>query len=116
MEKHPNLSYEQASKKVNVDKIRRETEEEFKKYDALHDPDQVAGGDPTEIHGVGSSGANRSIGGQWSHGRAAELREKIKEATKGMSKEELEKTRLNIKLKYTVDNSKNKGEKKHGKN
>ena len=108
MEKHPNMSYEQARKRVNVDKIRRETEEEFKKVDALHDPDQEAGGDPKEIHGVGSSGANRSIGAQWSHGRAAQMYEKIKEATKGMSKEELERTRLNIRLKYTVDNGKNK--------
>lgn len=106
MKEKPYLSYEKASKKVNVDKIRRKTEKEFKKLDALHEPDQVAGGDPEEIHAVGSSGANRSIGSQWHHGRADDMYKEIKEAAKGMTREELENTRLNIKLKYTIVNSK----------
>jgi hypothetical protein len=66
----------------------------------------VAGGDPEEIHAVGSSGANRSIGSQWYHGRADDMYKEIKEAAKGMTREELENTRLNIKLKYTIVNSK----------
>ena len=106
MKEKPYLSYEKASKKVNVDKIRRKTEKEFKKLDALHEPDQVAGGDPEEIHAVGSSGANRSIGSQWYHGRADDMYKEIKEAAKGMTREELENTRLNIKPKYTIVNSK----------
>ena len=105
MSKHPNMSYEDASKKVDVRRIRNEVSEELKNMDALHDPDQNAGGDPTNIHGIDSSGANRSIGSQWSKGRSEELYQKIKEAAKGMSREELENTRLNIRLKYTVKES-----------
>jgi hypothetical protein len=32
---------------------------------ALHDPDQIAGGDPTKIKKLGSKNINSSIGSQW---------------------------------------------------
>lgn len=32
---------------------------------ALHDPDQIAGGNPTNVTGVGDSRVNSSIGAQW---------------------------------------------------
>lgn len=102
MQKDPNLTYEQASRQVNWGAIRQDAETELKGTDALHDPDQNAGGDPTNIHSIGSSSVNRSIGSQWGHGRVEELYEKIKEASAGMSRNEMENTRLNIRLDYSV--------------
>jgi len=47
--------------------------------DALHSPDQIAGGNPEHITGVGDKGVNRSLGGQWRHGRADELENHVNE-------------------------------------
>ena len=101
MEHDPGMSYEQASNMVDWEDLRQEAEQEISRFDALHNPDQNAGGDPSIISGIDSSSINRAIGSQWGRGRSDELFQKIKEATKGMTREEMEHTRLNIKLNYS---------------
>jgi hypothetical protein len=69
----------------------------MKGLDALHTPDQVAGGalNPTPT-GMGSSSANRSIGGQWKQGgRIQGLDKVVSDAVKEHGKN----ARLNVKLK-----------------
>lgn len=55
---------------------RKEAEAEADKWlstqAALHNPDQVAGGDPTKVTGVGDGRINSSIGGQWGKGGLAD--------------------------------------------
>ena len=48
---------------------------------ATHTPDLVAGGDGT-ISGLGDASVNKSIGSQWGHGRADQLRSNAEEAKK----------------------------------
>jgi hypothetical protein len=46
-------------------KAEREAAKFLKTQAALHDPDQIAGGDPTKIRQLGSKYINSSIGSQW---------------------------------------------------
>lgn len=46
---------------------------------ALHSPDQVAGGNPENVTGVGDASVNESIGVQWRHERANKLEEEVKQ-------------------------------------
>lgn len=87
MEADPSLSAEEAE---------RLAAEELRGGAALHNPDQVAGGDPTEIHAYGSGRANSALGSMWGHGRADDMYQQIKEQTKGMTREEMENTHLNV--------------------
>ena len=89
MEHNPDLTRNEAENTVSV---------ELKDGAALHNPDQVAGGFPTEIHGYGSSAVNSALGSLWGHGRADALYDQIKEASQNMTKEELETTYLNVHL------------------
>ncbi|QOS82315.1 hypothetical protein JNUCC31_05450 [Paenibacillus sp. JNUCC31] len=84
------LSREEANKKA---------EEWLKEQAALHNPDQIAGGKPEKIGGVGDKRVNSSIGSQWKS-RIRELDKQIREIASTMTKEERESTFLNIKLKY----------------
>ena len=89
MEQDANLTQEEAELRVaNM----------LKGGAALHDPDQIAGGFSTEIHGYGSAGANSALGSLWGHDRAENLYEQIKEKSKGMSRDEMENAKLNIRL------------------
>jgi Novel toxin 15 len=47
---------------------------------ALHDPDQIAGGNPSGLHNLGNRRINSSIGSQWGRGRAAELDARVRAA------------------------------------
>lgn len=87
MEADPSLSAEEAE---------RLADEELKGGAALHNPDQVAGGDPTDIHAYGSGKANSAMGSLWGHGRADDMYNQIKEQTQGMTREEMENTHLNV--------------------
>ena len=76
--------------------IERLAAEELRGGASLHNPDQVAGGDPTEIHAYGSGRANSALGSMWGHGRANDMHNQILEQTKGMTREEMENTHLNV--------------------
>jgi hypothetical protein len=64
---------------------------------ALHNPDQIAGGDPSWVSRVGDAGVNSSIGSQWKN-LISGMETSIKQAASKMTVEELATTKLNIKL------------------
>ncbi|SUV07373.1 bacillus transposase protein [Priestia megaterium] len=78
-----------------------EAEEEAKKWlktqAALHNPDQVAGGRPEIIGGMGDKRVNFSIGSQW-RSRIKIVDKKIEGMANNMTPEQLKNTYLNIKL------------------
>ncbi|HHT06400.1 MAG TPA: hypothetical protein GXZ97_09065 [Hydrogenispora sp.] len=69
----------------------------------LHEPDQIAGGDPENITGLGDKRVNSSIGAQWKT-RAIVLENAVNDyiTDKKLSKEDLDKTYLNVKLSCEV--------------
>lgn len=77
---------------------RDRAESELKTEDALHNPDQVAGGDPDVIGGFGDSSVNRSIGGQWQY-RIDPVDERIRGISDVMTPEQRATTLLNMNLK-----------------
>jgi len=64
---------------------------------ALHNPDQIAGGDPSKVSRMGDAGVNSSIGSQW-RSRIDGMESAIKQVASKMSAEELATTKLNVKL------------------
>ncbi len=66
---------------------------------ALHNPDQIAGGNPLKIGGMGDSAINSSIGSQWKY-RIDAIDEQIQAMAKNMTDAERKNTYLNVKLKY----------------
>ena len=66
---------------------------------ALHNPDQIAGGYPDKIGGMGDTGVNSSIGIQWRY-RIDYVDEQIQAMAKTMSPEQLQSTYLNVRLTY----------------
>lgn len=81
------------------DVAKKEAKEWMKEQAALHNPDQIAGGDPTKIRGVGDARINSSLGAQWKK-RIDAMDEQIRKLAAGLSPEELKTTYLNIKLSY----------------
>ena len=64
---------------------------------ALHDPDMIAGGNSTNIQGLGDSKINSSLGSQW-RTRISEVDRQIQEIAKNMTPEQLREIRINVKL------------------
>lgn len=70
---------------------------------ATHTPDLVAGGDGT-ISGLGDASVNKSIGSQWGHGRADQLRSAAEDAkAKG-------KDKMDVKLEVCPDKAGTNGD------
>lgn len=80
-----------------------ESEKQAKKWldtqAALHNPDQVAGGNPLKVDGVGDRRVNSSIGAQWKY-RIDVVDEKIQQDASKMTEDELKNTLLNVKLRH----------------
>ncbi len=83
-----NMSYADAKK---------EAEDWMKKQAALHNPDQIAGGDPAKVSRIGDASVNSSIGGQWKQ-KVKELQQAVDEFSKNYTADELEKIKMNVKL------------------
>ena len=66
---------------------------------ALHNPDQIAGGNPLNIGGMGDKTINSSIGSQWRY-RIDAVDEQIQSMVKNMTDAERKSTYLNVKLKH----------------
>lgn len=64
---------------------------------ALHNPDQIAGGDPSKVSRMGDKTVNQSIGSQW-RSKVNQLSDGIEDYAKGKTRAELEQTKLNVKL------------------
>lgn len=67
--------------------------------DALHDPDQVAGGNPNHVTGMGDKNVNRSIGGQWDT-RAKQLKAAVEAYIEEnhIPEEEWDNIKMNVNL------------------
>ena len=76
----------------------------FKTQAVLHEFDQIVGGDPENITGLGDKRVNSSIGAQWKT-RAIVLENAVKSyiTDKKLPKEDLDKTYLNVKLSCEVE-------------
>ena len=66
---------------------------------ALHDPDQIAGGNPLNVTGMGDNRINSSIGSQWKS-MAGDVEKQVRKYIEdnNLSEKDLEKIYLNIKL------------------
>jgi len=82
------MSYAEAKKEADV---------WIKTQAALHNPDQIAGGDPMKVSKMGNSNVNSSIGGQWKS-RVGQLSESINAFAEGYTEDELTKIKLSVKL------------------
>lgn len=82
---------------MSYSEAKAETEEWIKTQAALHNPDQIAGGDPAKVSRMGDANVNSSIGSQW-RTRVDQLSNAIDEYAKGKTREELENTKMNVKL------------------
>lgn len=69
----------------------------IKSQAALHDPDQIAGGNPLNVTGMGDRRINSSIGSQW-RTRIDYIDELIKKFASTMTDAERKNTYLNMKL------------------
>lgn len=74
-----------------------EAEEWIKTKDALHEPDHIAGGNPSKVSKMGDASVNRSIGSQWNT-RVDQLADSVNDFAKGRTRGELEKIKMNVKL------------------
>ncbi|MEK4404747.1 T7SS effector LXG polymorphic toxin [Sporosarcina sp. FSL K6-6792] len=82
----------------SFDEAEKEAKEWLNTQAALHNPDQIAGGKPDKIGGMGHKGINSSIGSQWRY-RIDVVDEQIREMAKNMTPEQIKNTYLNVKLK-----------------
>lgn len=82
---------------MSWDEAEKKAEGWLKTKAALHNPDQIAGGNPLDIDGVGDTRINSSIGAQWKY-RIDKVDDKIEGMVKNMTPEQLKSTYLNVKL------------------
>ena len=84
---------------LSYSEAKKQAEEWLKSQAVLHNPDQIAGGNPLNIGGMGDSKINSSIGSQWKY-RIDAVDEQIKALADKMNETERKSRYLNIKLKY----------------
>lgn len=84
---------------LSYSEAKKQAEEWLKSQAALHNPDQIAGGNPLNIGGMGDSKINSSIGSQWKY-RIDAVDEQIKALADKMTESERKSTYLNVKLKH----------------
>ena len=85
------------SKGMSYNQARKQAKEWIKTKNALHNPDEVAGGNPVHVDSIGDAKVNQSIGGQWKS-RIGQIDKQIRKLEKNMTEEEKKTTYLNIKL------------------
>lgn len=65
----------------------------------LHNPDQIAGGNPMNLTGFGDKNINSSIGSQWRY-RIDDLEKRVMDFANTIPQSEWGHVKLNIKLVY----------------
>jgi len=100
IQRNPNQDYEEASSVLDRNKLITEAKNEVFGQAALHNPDQIAGGDSQNVYAMGSGKVNSSFGAQWKGSRAEKLYNEVVKASKGMTREEMVHTRLNVRFNY----------------
>ena len=89
LEMNPNLTIDEATQMAT---------DMYKNSAALHNPDQITGGNPTQIHALGGKRENSALGSLWRHKRAEKLHDQIVKLAENMSLEEMKNTYLNVRL------------------
>ena len=84
---------------ISFQEAEKQAEKWLDSQAALHNPDQISGGNPLNIGGMGDKKINSSIGSQWKY-RIDEVDEQIRKLADKMTDKEKESIYLNIKLKY----------------
>ncbi|EPY2275109.1 polymorphic toxin type 15 domain-containing protein [Clostridium sporogenes] len=84
---------------LSAEEAKIETQKWIDTQAALHNPDQIAGGNPLNIGGMGDKKINSSIGSQWKY-RIDMLDEEIRALGEKMTELEKRSTYLNVKLRY----------------
>lgn len=84
-------------KQMSYKDAKNEAESWLKTQAALHNPDQIAGGNPKKVSRMGDARVNSSIGSQW-RVRVQQLDKEVKQYAEGRSEEELLRTKMNVKL------------------
>lgn len=84
-------------KGMSYSEAKTEAEAWMKNQAALHNPDQIAGGDPAKVSRMGDANINSSIGSQW-RTRVDKLKEGVDDFAKNKSAEELANIKMNVKL------------------
>lgn len=82
---------------LSYSEAKKQAEEWITSQAALHNPGQIAGGNPLNIGGMGDKQINSSIGSQWKY-RIDDVDERIQEEAKNMTDAERQNTYLNVKL------------------
>ncbi|WP_457982525.1 polymorphic toxin type 15 domain-containing protein [Bacillus paralicheniformis] len=82
---------------LSIDDAEKQATEWMKRKAALHNPDQIAGGDPLNIGGMGDKRINSSIGSQWKY-RIDVVDEQIRKQSINMTDIQRKTTYLNVKL------------------
>lgn len=84
---------------LNREEAERKANSWIKTQAALHDPDQIAGGNPLNVTGMGDKRINSSIGSQW-RARADDVEKQVREYIEenNLSEKDIKKIYLNIKL------------------
>lgn len=93
---------------MTYSEAKAEAENWIKGQAALHNPDQIAGGDPVKVSRMGDASVNSSIGVQW-RSRVAILDRAIADYCKseGVEPGDLTRTKLNVKLEMEVSSNGN---------
>lgn len=84
-------------KGMSYSEAKKEAEEWIGTQAALHNPDQIAGGDPSKVSRMGDANVNSSIGSQW-RTRVDQLANAVDDYAKNKTRDELEHTKMNVKL------------------
>lgn len=82
---------------MSIEDARAEAKDWIQSQAALHNPDQVAGGDPKKVSRMGDAKVNASIGSQW-RSRVDQLAESINKFAEGKTTDKLQQTKLNVEL------------------
>ncbi len=77
----------------------KQAEEWLASQAALHNPDQIAGGNPLDITRIGDKRINSSLGSQWK-GNIGGVDKNVRDAAEKMTEAEKKITRLNMKFSY----------------
>ncbi len=88
---------------LTYEKAKEQAEKWLKTQAALHDPDQIAGGNPEKIIAMGNRRINSSIGSRWKS-RADDVENKVRQYIKdnSITDDELDSIYLNVEMLYII--------------
>ena len=84
-------------KGMNFSEAKREADAWIQTQAALHNPDQIAGGNPLTVSRMGDKNINSSIGGQWSS-RVVLLDSAVNQFVQEHPNQDLAQIKMNVKL------------------